>query len=44
MLKETISKLVDKKKDIFTDVSDRIWDHPETGLEEFYSSEAIWKS
>ena len=41
MMKEKICRLVDSKKDIFCDLSDRIWDHPETGLEEFYSSEAI---
>ena len=41
MLKEKISGFVDSKKDIFCDLSDRIWDHPEIGLEEFYSSEAI---
>ena len=41
MLKEKISLLVDSKKEIFCDLSDRIWDHPEIGLEEFYSSEAI---
>lgn len=43
MLKEDITRLIDSKKDIFCDLSDRIWDHPETGLEEFYSSEAIIK-
>ena len=43
MLKEKISLLVDSKKEIFCDLSDRIWDHPEIGLEEFYSSEAIIK-
>ena len=41
MLKEDIIRLVDAKKDIFCDLSDRIWDHPEIGLEEFYSSKAI---
>ena len=41
MTKEKIVELVNRKKDIFTDLSDRIWDHPETGLEEIYSSEAI---
>ena len=41
MLKDTIANLVDKKKDVFIDLSDRIWDHPEIGLEEFYSVNAI---
>ena len=41
MISEKITEFVNRKKDIFIDVSDRIWDHPETGLEEFYSSEAI---
>ena len=41
MLKDKISGLIDKKKDIFTDLSDRIWDHPETGLEEFFAQSAI---
>ncbi len=41
MLKEKISLLVDSKKEKFCDLSDRIWDHPEIGLEEFYSSKAI---
>ncbi len=41
MLKDEISRLIETKKDIFIDLSDRIWDHPEIGLEEFYSSKAI---
>ena len=40
-MKETISRLVDSRKEYFCDLSDRIWDHPEIGLEEFYSSETI---
>ncbi len=41
MLKENICRLIDSKKHEFIDLSDRIWDHPEIGLEEFYSAEAI---
>lgn len=41
MTKKKIIELVEKKKDKFTDLSDRIWDHPEIGLEEFYSAKAI---
>ncbi|MBR6473329.1 MAG: amidohydrolase, partial [Firmicutes bacterium] len=41
MLKDSICKHIDSKKDKFTELSDRIWDHPEIGLEEFYSAQAI---
>ena len=41
MLKDKISKFVESKKELICDLSDRIWDHPEIGLEEFYSSEAL---
>lgn len=40
-LKDQIIKLIDDKRDRSCDLSDRIWDHPEIGLEEFYSLDVL---
>ena len=41
MLKDEICRLIDSKKDKFCDISDLIWDHPEIGLEEYYSAKVL---
>ena len=38
---ETISKFIEDKKQLFIDVSRKIWETPELGFEEFKSSEII---
>ncbi len=44
MLKDIITRLVESKKNKFIDISDKIWDHPEIGLEEFYSSNILMEA
>ena len=41
MNKQEMLALIDSRKDVFTDISDRIWDYAETAFEEFQSAECL---
>lgn len=40
-IRDRITELIEEKKALFTDVSDRIWENPELGFLEFKSSEIL---
>lgn len=42
--KEKISALVERKRELFTGVSDEIWANPELGFQEFHSAEVLMKA
>ena len=43
MLYEKHLKVIDENKDIFCEVSDAIWENPETSFEEYFATEIMTK-